>query len=33
MKSFELWFDFGGPAAYLVMTQIPDIEAATGATA
>ena len=33
MKSFEFWFDFGSPAAYLAWTQIPNIEAATGATA
>jgi 2-hydroxychromene-2-carboxylate isomerase len=33
MKSFEFWFDFGSPAAYLAWTQIPSIKAATGATA
>ncbi len=33
MKSFEFWFDFGSPAAYLAWTQIPAIEAATGAQA
>jgi 2-hydroxychromene-2-carboxylate isomerase len=33
MKTFEFWFDFGSPAAYLAFTQIPSIEAATGATA
>ena len=33
MKSFEFWFDFGSPAAYLAWTQIPNIEATTGATA
>jgi 2-hydroxychromene-2-carboxylate isomerase len=33
MKSFEYWFDFGSPASYLAWTQIPNIEAATGATA
>jgi 2-hydroxychromene-2-carboxylate isomerase len=33
MKSFEFWFDFGSPASYLAWTQIPSIEAATGATA
>ena len=33
MKSFEFWFDFGSPASYLAWTQIPDIEATTGAAA
>ena len=33
MKTFEFWFDFGSPAAYLAFTQIPSIEAETGATA
>ena len=33
MKSFEFWFDFGSPAAYLAWTQIPAIEASTGAQA
>jgi 2-hydroxychromene-2-carboxylate isomerase len=33
MKSFEFWFDFGSPAAYLAFTQIPRIEAETGAKA
>jgi 2-hydroxychromene-2-carboxylate isomerase len=33
MKTFEFWFDFGSPAAYLAFTQIPTIEAATGAKA
>jgi 2-hydroxychromene-2-carboxylate isomerase len=33
MKSFEFWFDFGSPAAYLASTQIAGIEAATGARA
>ena len=33
MKSFEFWFDFGSPASYLAWTQIPDIEATTGASA
>lgn len=33
MKRFEFWFDFGSPAAYLAWTQIPAIEAATGAQA
>ena len=33
MKHFEFWFDFGSPAAYLAWTQIPAIEAATGAQA
>lgn len=33
MKTFEYWFDFGSPAAYLAFTQIPRIEAETGAKA
>lgn len=33
MKNFEFWFDFGSTASYLAWTQIPAIEAATGATA
>ncbi len=33
MKTFEFWFDFGSPAAYLAFTQIPSIETATGAKA
>ena len=33
MKSFEFWFDFGSPAAYLAWTQIPAIESETGAQA
>ena len=33
MKTFEFWFDFGSPAAYLAFTQIPLIEAETGALA
>jgi 2-hydroxychromene-2-carboxylate isomerase len=33
MKTFEFWFDFGSPAAYLAFTQIPSIEAETGANA
>ncbi len=33
MKSFEFWFDFGSPASYFAWTQIPSIEAVTGATA
>jgi 2-hydroxychromene-2-carboxylate isomerase len=33
MKSFEFWFDFGSPAAYLAFTQLPKIEAETNATA
>ena len=33
MKSFEYWFDFGSPASYLAWTQLPAIEAATGAQA
>ncbi len=31
MKTFEYWFDFGSPASYLAWTQLPAIEAATGA--
>ena len=33
MKTFEFWFDFGSPAAYLAFTQIPKIETETGAKA
>ena len=33
MKSFEFWFDFGSSASYLAWTQLPRLEAATGATA
>jgi 2-hydroxychromene-2-carboxylate isomerase len=33
MKTFEFWFDFGSPAAYLAFTQIPSIEVETGAKA
>jgi len=33
MKSFEFWFDFGSSASYLAWTQLPALEAATGATA
>lgn len=33
MKTFEFWFDFGSPAAYLAFTQISRIEAETSANA
>ena len=33
MKTFEFWFDFGSPAAYLAFTQISRIETETGAHA
>ena len=33
MKSFEFWFDFGSSASYLAWTQLPALEAATGAQA
>ena len=33
MNTFEFWFDFGSPAAYLAFTQIPKIETETGAKA
>jgi 2-hydroxychromene-2-carboxylate isomerase len=33
MKTFEFWFDFGSPAAYLAFTQISSTEAETGAKA
>ena len=33
MKSFEFWFDFGSPAAYLAWTQLPQLQADTGSTA
>ena len=29
MKTFEFWFDFGSPAAYLAFTQLPKIETET----
>ena len=31
MKSFDFWFDFGSPAAYLAFTQLPKLQAETGA--
>jgi len=33
MKSFEFWFDFGSTASYLAWTQLPSLEAASGAKA
>ena len=33
MKSFEFWFDLGSTASYLAWTQLPALEAATGAKA
>lgn len=33
MKTFEFWFDFGSPAAYLAFTQIKKLEDTTGASA
>ena len=33
MKTFEFWFDFGSTASYLAWTQLPTLEAATGAKA
>ena len=33
MKHFEFWFDFGSSASYLAWTQLPALEAATGAKA
>ncbi len=33
MKTFEFWFDFGSSASYLAWTQLPKLEAATGAKA
>jgi 2-hydroxychromene-2-carboxylate isomerase len=33
MKSFEYWFDFGSPAAYLAFTQLQKLEAATNSKA
>jgi 2-hydroxychromene-2-carboxylate isomerase len=33
MKSFEYWFDFGSPAAYLAFTQLPKLETETNAKA
>jgi 2-hydroxychromene-2-carboxylate isomerase len=32
-KSFEYWFDFGSPAAYLAFTQLPKLETETNAKA
>ena len=33
MKTFEFWFDFGSTASYLAWTQLPALQAATGAKA
>jgi 2-hydroxychromene-2-carboxylate isomerase len=33
MKSFEFWFDFGSTASYLAWTQLPALEAVSGAKA
>jgi len=33
MKTFEFWYDFGSTATYLAWTQLPALEAATGAKA
>ncbi|MFZ9335619.1 MAG: 2-hydroxychromene-2-carboxylate isomerase, partial [Burkholderiaceae bacterium] len=33
MKSFDFFFDFGSPAAYLAWTQVPRLAAETGAQA
>jgi 2-hydroxychromene-2-carboxylate isomerase len=33
MKTFEFWFDFGSPAAYLAFTQLPKLEAETDSKA
>ena len=33
MKTFEYWFDFGSPAAYLAWTQLPQLQADTQASA
>jgi len=33
MKTFDFWFDFGSPAAYLAATQIAAMEEASGAKA
>ncbi len=33
MASFDFYFDFGSPAAYLAYTQLPKLSAATGAQA
>ena len=32
-KSFEFHFDFGSPASYLAWTQLPELQADTGAQA
>jgi 2-hydroxychromene-2-carboxylate isomerase len=33
MKTFEFWFDFGSPAAYLAFSQLPKLENETNSTA
>ena len=33
MKTFEFWFDFGSPAAYLAFTQLQKLENETNSTA
>jgi 2-hydroxychromene-2-carboxylate isomerase len=33
MKTFEFWFDFGSPAAYLAFTQLPKLAQETNSTA
>ena len=33
MKTFEFWYDFGSTATYLAWTQLPALQAATGAKA
>ena len=33
MKTFEFWYDFGSTATYLAWTQLPALEATTGAKA
>jgi 2-hydroxychromene-2-carboxylate isomerase len=33
LKTFEYWFDFGSPAAYLAFTQLPKLESETNAKA
>jgi 2-hydroxychromene-2-carboxylate isomerase len=33
MKTFDFYFDFGSPAAYLAFTQLPKLQSETGSTA
>lgn len=33
MKTFDFYFDFGSPAAYLAFTQLPKLQSETHSTA